>query len=77
MKKIKPPPPFIVPPFIVDQIKNFNKLHEQLSSQIIVFQIKIINNAAIKINVSDGDSYRTVAKILEKKGLSWHTYENK
>lgn len=77
MKKIKPPPPFIVPPFIVDQIKNFNELHEQLSSQITGFQIKMINNAAIKINVSDGDSYRTVAKILEEKGFSWHTYENK
>lgn len=72
MKKIKPPPPFIV-----DQIKNFNELHELLSSQITVFQIKIINNAAIKINVSDGDSYRTVAKILEEKELSWHTYKNK
>lgn len=71
-KKTKPPLPFIV-----DQITNFNNLHEQLSNQITGYQIKIINNAVIKINVTDGDSYRLVAKMLEEKGLSWHTYENK
>lgn len=61
IKKTKPPPPFIV-----HQIKNFNELHEQLSSQITSFQIKIISNAAIKINVLVGDSYRLVAKMLER-----------
>lgn len=71
-KKTKLPPPIVV-----DGIKNFHELHEQLNSIIEGFQIKIINNEVIKINVRDSDSYRLVIKILEEKNLQFHSYENK
>lgn len=71
-KKAKMPPPIIV-----DGIKDFKRLHEMLENGLFSFQIKIINNENIKINVTDSDSYRLVASLLNEKNYSWFTYENK
>jgi len=65
------------PPVVVDGIEKFNELYENLSSIITEFQIKIINNENIKINVKDGDCYRLLTKMLLDQNMSWYSYENK
>ena len=40
------------------------------------FNVKVIANNRIKINLKSGDTNRKVKKIEEKKFL-WHSYENK
>lgn len=69
--------PKLPPPIIVDGIEDYNKLHEKLHNIIEGFQIKIINNNNIKINVKDGDSYRLVIHMLQEQKYSFHSYENK
>lgn len=65
------------PPIIVDGINNFNDIHKLISKSIRGFQIKIINNKNIKINVSDGESYQALTKALLDNEYLWHSFENK
>lgn len=74
LKTKKVPQP---PPIIVDGIENFNTLHELITDMMTGFQIKIINDTNIKINVKDGEQYQALTKALNEKEYSWHSYENK
>lgn len=67
----------IPPPVVVDGIQNFNGLHEELSKMMADYQIKIINDSNIKINVPDGEKYRKLTDMLNNNQFSWHSYENK
>lgn len=61
IKKIPQPPPIIV-----DGVKNFNALHERIANMMTGFQIKIINDKNIKINVKDGEQYKALTKALHE-----------
>lgn len=65
------------PPIIVDGIGDYNKLYGRLNVLIKEFQIKVIENENIKINLKDGDSYRLVIHMLQEQKYSFHSYENK
>lgn len=71
-KKVRQPPPIIV-----DGITNFKTLHELVTKMTSGFQIKIINDNNIKINVPDGECYQALTKVLTDKEYSWYSYENK
>lgn len=72
VKKVLPPPPIIV-----DGIENFNTLHAYVKDAIPNFQIKVINDKSIKINVDNEECYRTLGGRLNDQGYKWHSYENK
>lgn len=65
------------PPIIVDGITNFNALRELITKMMTDFQIKIINDKNIKINVTDGICYQALTKALNDNEYSWYSYENK
>lgn len=72
-KRVKPPPP----PIIVDAIKDFNKIHEEIVNTNAFFQIKIINNENININADDEGSYNAISNLMYEKDYSFCSYENK
>lgn len=72
VKKVKMPPPILV-----DGIKDFSKLHDELTNITKDLHIKLINDENIKINVKYSDSYKAIADLVNGKDYSWHSYENK
>lgn len=64
------------PPIIIDGIANFIALHEFIAKIRSGFQIKVINDKNIKINVEDGKGYQVPTKTLTENKYSWYSNEN-
>lgn len=65
------------PPIIIDNIKDFNECHQVIGKTVNRFQIKIISDSNVKVNVDNIEDYRTLSKQLNECNYSWHSYENK
>jgi hypothetical protein len=66
------------PLIIVDDIKNYNAFHDKIGAILSTdkYSAKLLNGNIIKLNVFDGDTYRTVTDMQIGKYI-WHSYENK
>lgn len=67
------------PPIIVDGIINYQSFYDLVSQRLekTQFTVKMSNGQSGKINATDGESYRTIIKLLNENKLLWHSYENK
>lgn len=72
----KPQKKYVPPPIIVDDVKNFNEIHDMVK-KVPNTQIKVINDKNIKINVQNEADFKTFANALNENGYSWYSYENK
>lgn len=73
VKKEKAPPPVVV-----ENIKNYDEFYNLLKEgNLDLFQIKVLADETIKINVPNGDLYRRLIDTLNKTNLPYHSYENK
>jgi hypothetical protein len=66
------------PPVIVEGPKSYDELYDTLFFNMPgAFQIKLMNNNNLKINVSSEHYYRILTKLLKDDRVQWHSYENK
>lgn len=65
------------PPVILSNVNDFNHVQVTLSSKSIKYEIKLLNNNQLKINVSSENDYRSLTSALNEGKFQWHSYENK
>ena len=66
-----------IPPVIISNITDFNKVHEVLKPQNIRYEIKYINKNQLRIIVNSDDDYRTLTEMVNDAKFEWHSYECK
>lgn len=74
VKKIPLPPPIVI-----ENILEYQKLYDLLSSNVAKdsFVIKMLNAESVKVNANNDEAYRAITKLLSKENHLWHSYENK
>lgn len=65
------------PPVILSNIDEFNPIKKILEEKNIKYEIKMLNNKQLKINVETESEYRSLTKAINETKFEWHTYENK
>lgn len=66
------------PPINVTGLTDYNRLHSLLKSIAGKdHKVTTLNNNVWKINVSDSDTYRSLAQKLNTEKIQWYSYENK
>lgn len=66
-----------LPPVILSNINDFNKVQDVMTSQSIKYEIKLLNNKQLSIKVSSENDYRSLTKAINEAKFEWHSYENK
>lgn len=66
-----------IPPVILSNITDFNKVHEVLKPQNIKYEIKYINKNQLRITVNSDDDYRILTRTVNDAKFEWHSYECK
>lgn len=66
-----------LPPVILSNISDFNNVQDVMSSQNILYEIKLLNNKQLSIKVNSDNDYRTLTKAMNDANFEWHSYENK
>lgn len=66
-----------LPPVILSNITDFNKVQNVMSSQNIKYEYKLLNNEQLSIKVTSENDYRSLTKAINEAKFEWHSYENK
>jgi hypothetical protein len=66
-----------LPPIILSNISDFNKVQELMTLQSIKYEIKLLNNDQLSIKVFSEEDYRKLTKAINEAKFEWHSYENK
>lgn len=66
-----------LPPVILSNINDFNKVQDVMSVQKIKYEIKLLNNKQLSMKVFSEDDYRSLTKALNEANFEWHSYEIK
>lgn len=66
-----------LPPVILSNISDFNKVQDIMSSQGITYEFKLLNNKQLSIKVNSENDYRSLTKAINEASFEWHSYENK
>lgn len=66
-----------LPPVILSNISDFNKVQDVMASQNIKYEIKLLNNKQLSIKVFSENDYRSLTRAINEAKFEWHSYENK
>lgn len=61
----------------MSNFNDYNDIKNLLTQKNIKFEVKLLNNKQLKINVYSEDDYRMLTRSLNDAKLEWHSYENK
>lgn len=65
------------PPVILSNVNDFNTVQNVMLSQNIKYEVKLLNNKQLSINVNSDNDYRSLTKAINEAKFEWHSYENK
>lgn len=65
------------PPIVLSNVQNYGEIKQKLQMDKFKCSTSMMSNKQIKVNVSNGEEYREITKIIKDTDLEWHTYENK
>ncbi|XP_037955784.1 uncharacterized protein LOC119685542 [Teleopsis dalmanni] len=66
------------PPIVISNVNQYQELQSTIEKNVKnKFSIRLLGNGTQKINVFDGDDYRSVTKSLSNSNFNWFSYENK
>lgn len=66
-----------LPPVILSNTSDFNRVQEVMTSLKIKHEIKLLNNKQLSMKVFSENDYRSLTKAINEAKFEWHTYENK
>lgn len=66
-----------LPPVILSEISDFNKVKDALSKQNINYEMKLLNNEQLSFKVDSENDYRILTKAVDEAKFEWHSYQNK
>lgn len=66
-----------LPPVILSNINDFNKVKDLMSAQNIKYEIKLLSNNQLSLKVTSDNDYRVLTRAINEAKFEWHSYENK